>query len=467
MTLLKGKASKPTATPRAPKPSKRGGTQPVRTVAIMGPERTITLVTAKGTATGPLNDIKTLVRKVGAKGRTAVITPLHRALEIFEGTELDLQAALAVQRTRVNDPHLGGILVQNKGRKTMLRATLDGPLTQELAAMRGAGLNVVMLTGLIESAAHYDQCPQLILHQSELTPHLITLAVNTDTVVDIATTRVVHGSSVLDSALTLAATVISEEQLTGDLTIVLLGTLTQHEDEIRSLLDGDTNLHINTVALTTEQAARLLINHPSARPASLGALFIPVGKPNSLKDFIPHLAVGLPLALGVATITLLTSNTAHETERVRADTAVLETQAQEGEALRRENDALESSINQARQLASDRGTLATDLRNIALTLAEVGATVSSINGPGAQASATPAFDGKAVRATYTVAAQVRTPSAAEELISVVNMGRYAANVQSIECDEQCAVTMQLGLTDPIPPKAPTPTPTPTPTPEQP
>lgn len=459
MTLLKGKRPKPAA-PRTPTANKRGANQSVRVVAIMGPDRTITLITAKGTATGALNDIKALARKVGAKGRTAVITPLNRTLEPFEGTELDLQAALAVQRTRINDANLGGILVQNKGRKTMLRAMLDVPLTQELAAMRGAGLTVVMLTGLIESAARYDQCPQLILHQSEQTPHLITLAVNTDTVVDIATTRVDPGSNVLDSALTLAATVISEEQLTGELTIVLLGTLTQHEEEIRTLLDGDANVHVTTVALTTERAARLLITHPSARPASLGSLFIPVGKPSSLKDFIPHLAVGLPLALTIATITVLTANAARETERVRADTAVLETQAQEGEALRRENDTLENSINQARQLASDRGTLAPDLRNIALTLAEVDATVSSITGPGAQTNATPAFDGKDVRVTYTVSAQVPTPSAAEELISVVNMGRYAADVQSIECDDLCAVTMQLGLTD-TPPKPPTSTPVPT------
>lgn len=459
MTLLKGKAFK-RAAPRQPstRATKRGLNHPVRVVAIVGQERTITLVTSKGSASGSLNDIKTLARKIGAKGRTAVIAPLNRTLDAFEGTELDLQAALTVQRTRLNNTNLGGILVQNKGRKTMLRATLDGSLMHELAAMRGAGLTVVMLTGLIEAAARYDQCPQLILHQNEQTPHLITLAVNTDTVVDIATTRIPNGTGALDHALTLAATVISEEQLTGQLTIVLLGTLAQHENDIRALLEGDANLNVTTVALSTEQAAQLLITQPGARPASLGTLFIPVGKPGSIKDFVPHLALGLPLALAVGAMTLLTANVARETERVRAETAVLEAQAQEGEALRIENDALETSINQARQLASDRGTLANDLRDIALTFSEVGATVSSVVGPGAKADATPAFDGKAVRATYTVAAQVRTPSAAEELISVVNTGRFAADVQSVECTDLCAVTMQLGLTNNAEPPRFTPAP---------
>lgn len=425
----------------------------VRNVALLGPDRTVTLVTARGSAAGHLDDFKALARKVGARGRTALIAPMIRTTEVFEGTESDLQAALKVQRSKAQGVLLGAVLAPNHDRRHMLRASPDGLLTYELATIRSAGLPVTHLTGLIEAAARYNTQPQLIFHLSALT-NTVTMAVNTPTYVDVVPAKVPTDVRALDHMLEMTGVVITEQGLTGDLTILLLGDFAGSKDEVQDLLAGERSLNVHTVSLSSEDAARQLITAHAVAPGSLGGLTIPLDTPSGLRDYVPHIALGVPLAVTAGIMFALATGARAETQRLNAQTAALEVQAQEAAALKASNDALEANIAQARKLATDRGTLAADLRDIALMLARNGARVDSISGPGAGSSNSADYDGRTVRATYTLQAMVTSPSAAEALILDASSGHYASNVQSVACDSEgaypCTVDLQLGLTNPSP-----------------
>lgn len=447
-----GHAAKSVKSPKGA--ARQGAPTGVKNVVLLGAERTVTVITARGSVQGPLNDFKALARKAGARGRTALIAPMNRTPDMFEGTPADLAGALRVQRMKNPGGLLGAILVRNQGRQEMLRVTPDGSLSFELATIRSAGLSITQLTGLIEAAARYNTQPQLIFYLSEQASTM-TMAVNTPTYVDVVAARIPSGTSALDHMLTMTGTVITEQGLQGELTILLLGDLTGSAAEIQGLLSGESGMTVQTVALSNEEAARQLITHPAALPGSLGTLHIPLDTPSGHKDFIPHFAVGVPLALAAGVMFALATSARSETQRLNAATAQLEVLAQEAEALKASNDTLEANIAQARKLATDRGTLAGDLRDIALMLARNGARVDAISGPGAGSANSADFDGKTVRATYTLEAMVPSASAAEGLILDVNSGHYATNVQSVGCEDTgdaypCRVDMQLGLTNPAP-----------------
>ncbi|MFC6663670.1 hypothetical protein [Deinococcus multiflagellatus] len=372
--------------------------------------------------------------------------PLQRESEIFEGTADELAATIAVGRKSPDALPTNAILVANAGRREMLRATIDTTGLEDLAALRGAGVKVTLVTGLIEAAAHHNQDSQLILHASDQAPGQVTLAINTPSSVDVATTRLTAGATLEGHALGLIGTVMSSQQLAGDITVLLLGTLAAYRDDIHAVLDDSgADLSINTVALSDEDAARLLITHPKQRPGSLSTLVIPTAEPVTLKHFAAHLASGLLLGGAAATFAVLGGVTRAETRQVEAQTAALEQQAAAAEALRTANDQLAQQLDQARNLTQDRGQLGPDLRRLALTLYDSGATLTKIEGPGAAAPAAPEFDGQALRATYALSANLATPSQTEQLVNTVNSSPLAANVQRVACDKICSIDLTLGF----------------------
>ena len=439
--------------PNQAKVPRRKGLPNVQTVVILGASKNVTVITAKSEASGQIDDFRTVARTARAKGRTAIIAPLTRSPELFEGTEADLEAATNVLRGKDNSTMIGTMLTTNRGRNEMIRATPDGALITELAAMRGYGLSPVLVTGLIEAAARYDQNQQLIIHLNEESG-AITMAVNMPSAVDVISSRVPPKSTPLDHVIELAGNVISELTPHGNLTILLLGDLTKHANELSNVFQSDEQLQVQTIPLTQVEAARQLITHTVTPTGNLSTLFIPLKTQSKLKDFYPHAGIGVTF-LTVAGVLFGLTNAANATTlSIRQDTAKLELKAKKAEALRVQNDAKELSVNQAKQLASDRGVITKDLQTITQTFAGQSARIDSINGPAAGSENNSEFDGKTVRNTYTLIALTDSASHAEALIQALSVTPYASNIQSIDCDTSnepgCRLSLTLGMTNPAP-----------------
>jgi len=407
----------------------------------------VTVATLKLEATGPLSDLKALIRKVKGGGKTILVLPVTRETNVFD-QEASLQGYLDLRRTKHRQPE-GGIITRlpNSEQPQVLTAqALDhGQLRSLQLTLRTAGLTPTAVIGLIEAAARTTGERSVILHVQGDVHGTGEMGLNMPEHAVVINNRI-QQSDVAAGLFDRITQAIEENGANTAYDVRLLGEYAPYAEQLAQQMQSfqDLGVDVNVQAMTPGMIAQAALRAPTP---GLGQLCIPLVSAKTFEPkqlLVPGLAAAV-LGISLLTLNILTGRAQQTTTDTRAQTETYARVAAQAQVLKTENDTTELNLRNAQQLAEDRGPISKDLRQLARTLAAHNARISTFDGPGAPGNIA-AFDGIPVRNIYIVKAQTTSRQNAEELIEYLNLEPYASNVLSVRCNERgCAMDMQVGF----------------------
>lgn len=403
----------------------------------------VTLVTAKGTMTGKIMELKGMVKKLKAGGPTVIVTPdLERAIEPYPGEASALTGLLKIRHDQYNVPYAGVIFVNPGSRVSVaLIEHIDiATLSRYQTLLEKTGLALTQVVGTLEAAARHNSEGNCIIADRNgpggawgvtawEDPESAVSRVTSLKVGNTLEEIVMGGLEALPSASALSP-------------VVLSGSFTEDDREAATALSGQEAVLLDDAAL-----GRCALSAPAG--GGLGSIFLTPSRSSSeitLSTF--YLPIGVAAALGLASfaLSMYTGTIDAQTAGVNDQDHTLAPVLQQVRTLKKANDTLQTNLSNAENLSRNRGVLSGDVLAIAQRVSTVqGAALSALRGP-ELANDLPSYDGQTVIANYTLNAHTTSRQSAEALIASFNQAPYAANTRTLNCkDGACTVDVTIGL----------------------
>ncbi|GGR10094.1 hypothetical protein [Deinococcus ruber] len=399
---------------------------------------TVTVVTAKTSAHGPLSQLKSLIKTARARGNTVVVTSnILRQTDDFPGSATELPSLLRTRSLRDRQPHTGLIhpKTNHSGANVLFSETINAQtLMQIQTLLKGTPLRLTTIVGTLEAACRHQSASSVIV--ADRSGSVGTWGVSDPTISTAVTYR---ANNTLEEVITGGLEILPKTQDVPG--IIVAGDFTDAEVQDAHNLSGLDILRLDDVALGRQALL------PAAK-SGLGSLVLTPPRSNSgdLKTYALPLGIAGICALGSVLLLTLTGQANSQTAELQQQDQALATPLQQVRQLKTANDTLQTNITNAETLSRDRGVLSGDVLALTTRVSQVnGATLSGLSGPDTVTDL-PSYDGQPVIATYTLSAHTVSRQAAEALIENLNQSPYASNTRSVSCkSSRCTVDVTVGL----------------------
>jgi hypothetical protein len=403
----------------------------------------VTVVTAKGTLTGKVMELKAMVKKLKAGGPTVIVTPdLERSTEPYPGEASALSGLLKIRHDQHNVPYAGVIFLNPGSRVPVaLIEHIDvATLSRYQSLLQKTGLALTQVIGTLEAAARNNPEGNCIIADRNGAGGTwgVTAWGDPDTAISYVTT--LKPGNTLEEIFAGGLEALPSTSALSP--VVLSGTFTEDDRLAATALSGQEAVLLDDAAL-----GRCALSAPAG--GGLGSLILLPARSSSditLSTF--YLPIGVAVALGLASfaLSMYTGSIDAQTAGVNDQDHALLPVLQQVRALKTANDTLQTNLTNAENLSRNRGVLNSDVLAIAQRVATVeGAALSSLRGP-ELTNDLPSYDGQTVIANYSLNAHTTSRQAAETLIENLNQSPYASNTRTLSCkDGACTVDVTLGL----------------------